>query len=157
MIAIFFIAFVVLWVTPGMSLDSMARRYATESVKEPLAMPRSGGLRINTDEAQLYDRLLTFVHQKATNGAVYAGPDAPEVYFLGGFTNPTRMVFDAFEDYSQEHSRVLAAIDATQPNVVVVNRLPLVSEPLPPELVSELAARYPQMQNFGKFQVRWRP
>jgi hypothetical protein len=156
MLAIFFIAFVATWVTPGMSLDGMSSRYSSASVKQPFAMPRSGGLRTDTEEGQLYDRLLAFVHQKATNGALYAGPDTPEIYFLGGFTNPTRMVFDAFENYGGEKDRVLAAIDRTQPNVVVINRLPLVSIPLPTDLVEILAERYPQMQNFGKFQVRWR-
>jgi hypothetical protein len=156
MLAIFFIAFVAVWVTPGMSLDSMSSRYSSASVKQPFAMPRSGGLRTDTDEAELYDRLFAFVHQKATNGALYAGPDAPEVYFLGGYSNPTRMVFDAFENYRGERERILAAINKTQPNVVVINRLPLVSNPLPTDLVEILAQRYPQMQNFGKFQVRWR-
>jgi dolichyl-phosphate-mannose-protein mannosyltransferase len=156
LLAIFFMAFIALWVTPGMQLDGMSVRYVSAGETQPLATPRAGGLRLPPEEAQMYDKVLALVQQKATNGALYAGPDSPEVYFLSGMPNPTRMVFDVFEDYSGETDRVLSAIDATNPNIVVINRIPLISNPLPAGLIHTLEARYPQMLNFGKFQVRWR-
>ncbi len=157
MVAVFFIAFMALRVTPGMALDAMPFRYWPPWPSGALGFPRAGGLRSNTGEAEQYGQLLSFVRQKSTNGALYAGPDTPEIYFLGGYKNPSRIIYDAFESYDGETARVLAAVDATQPNVIVINRLPNVSTPFPPDLVSILDARYPQMQNFGKFQVRWRP
>jgi hypothetical protein len=157
MLAIFYIAFMVLRVTPGMALDGMAYKYRPPWTSEAFGFPRAGGLRTSTEEVDLYNGLLGFVRQKATNGALYAGPDTPEIYFLGGYTNPSRVIYDAFESYSGETARVLAAVDATQPNVIIINRVPTVSVPYPPDLVSILDARYPQMQNFGKYQVRWRP
>jgi len=156
LLAIFFIAFVTLLVTPGMGLDAMIWGYAPPRTPEALGMPRAGGLRVEPDQVVLYTQVLNFVQQKATNGKIYAGPDAPELYFLGGYSNPSRMVYDAFESYSGETARVLAAVDASQPDVIVINRIPTVSTPFPAELVNILNARYPQMQNFGKFQVRWR-
>jgi hypothetical protein len=154
-LAIFYIAFMVLRVTPGMALDSMAYKYWPPWTSEAFGFPRAGGLRTSAEEVELYNQLLSFVRQKATNGAIYAGPDTPEIYFLGGYKNPTRMVYDAFESYSGETARVLAAVDSTQPNVVIINRIPTVSVPFPPDLVEILDGRYPQMKNFGKYQVRW--
>lgn len=157
MVAVFFIVFMVLRVTPGMALDGMAYHYRAAWTSEALGFPKAGGLRTGADEVELYSQLLSFVRQKATNGALYAGPDTPEIYFLGGYTSPSRVIFDAFESYSGETARVLAAVDATQPNVIIINRVPTVSVPYPPDLVGVLDARYPQMRNFGKYQVRWRP
>jgi hypothetical protein len=67
------------------------------------------------------------------------------------------MIFDAFEDYSQETPRVLSAIDTANPGVIVINRLPTFSNPLDGDLRQTLEARFPEMANIGKFQVRWRP
>jgi hypothetical protein len=156
MVAVFFITFMALRVTPGMALDGMAYHYRPPWTSAALGFPRAGGLRTGTDEVELYSQLLGFVRQKATNGELYAGPDTPEIYFLGGYNNPSRIIYDAFESYSGETTRVLAAVDATQPNVIIINRIPTVSVPYPPDLVEILDARYPQMKNFGKYQVRWR-
>jgi hypothetical protein len=156
-LAVFFIVFMVLRVTPGMALDGMAYHYRPPWTSAALGFPKAGGLRTGSDEVELYNHLLSLVGKKATNGALSAGPDTPEIYFLGGYTNPSRVIYDAFESYSGETARVLAAVDATQPNVIIINRIPTVSVPYPPELVSILDARYPQMQNIGKYQVRWRP
>jgi hypothetical protein len=156
-LAVFFIVFMVLRVTPGMALDGMAYHYRPPWTSAALGFPKAGGLRTGSDEVELYNHLLSLVGQKATNGALSAGPDTPEIYFLGGYTNPSRVIYDAFESYSGETARVLAAVDATQPNVIIINRIPTVSVPYPPDLVSILDARYPQMQNIGKYQVRWRP
>jgi hypothetical protein len=156
-LAVFFIVFMVLRVTPGMALDGMAYHYRPPWTSAALGFPKAGGLRTGSDEVELYNHLLSLVGKKATNGALSAGPDTPEIYFLGGYTNPSRVIYDAFESYSGETARVLAAVDATQPNVIIINRIPTVSVPYPPDLVSILDARYPQMQNIGKYQVRWRP
>lgn len=101
--------------------------------------------------------MIALVQSKATNGQLYAGPDCPEIYFLAGMPNPTRMIFDGFEDYAHEASRVLAAIDAVHPSVIVIDREPAFSQPLPGNLRDVLAARFPKKADIGKFEVRWRP
>jgi hypothetical protein len=153
----FYMAFIMFLVTPGFGLDGLARGYLPAQPTEAFGIPRAGALRIRPAEAETYRGVISLVEQKATNGAVYAGPDCPEVYFLAGLRNPTRMVFDGFEDYAHETSRVLSAIDATNPSVVVINRLPAVSTPFPGDLRQTLAARFPEMVYIGKFEVRWRP
>jgi dolichyl-phosphate-mannose-protein mannosyltransferase len=153
----FYVAFMMLVVTPGFGLDSMSRWYQGAGAIVPLDIPRAGILRVNSEQAYVYGRVISLVQQKAGNGAVYAGPDCPEIYFLAGVRNPTRMIVDAFEDYAHETSRVLAAIDSTNPNVIVINRVPEVSTPLPGDLRQTLAARYPNKAYIGNFEVRWRP
>jgi hypothetical protein len=153
----FYIIFMMLVVTPGFGLDYMSRGYRAAVALDPLGVPRAGGLRVNSEEAYDYGRVLALVRQKATNGAVYAGPDCPEIYFLAGMPNPTHMIYDAFEDYAHETSRVLSAIDATHPNVVVIERLPDVSTPFSGDLRQALAERYPEKIYIGHFEVRWRP
>ena len=153
----FYIVFMMLVVAPGFGLDFMSRWYQGGGAVVPLGIPRAGILRVNSDEAYVYDRVIALVQSKAANGAVYAGPDSPEIYFLVGMRDPMRTIFDGFEDYAHESSRVLAAIDATNPNVIVINRVPEVSTPLPGDLRQVLAERYPKKVYIGDFEVRWRP
>jgi hypothetical protein len=153
----FYIVFMMLIATPGYALDSMSRWYQGAGAVEPLLMPRAGGLRVNWQEAYVYNRVISLIHAKAGNRGIYAGPDCPEIYFLAGMPNPTRMIFDGFEDYAHESSRVLSAIDSTNPNIIVIDRVPEVSTPLPGDLRDALAARYPQKIYVGHFEVRWRP
>jgi len=155
-LAFFYAAFAMFRVTPGFRLDTMSSGYLPAQPTAELVLARAGGLRISPDDARTYERLNSMLQGKSLGHTIYAGPDCPEVYFLGGFQNPTRMIFDAFEDYSQESSRVLSAIDAARPNVIVINFLPLVSTPLSGDLRGELEIRYPHATDIGKFQVRWR-
>jgi hypothetical protein len=154
--ACFYIAFAMFRVTPGYLLDWMNQLYLPAQPAQALPMSRGGGLQVEPDGAQKYGRLVTLVHEKAKNGPLYAGPDAPEVYFLSGMQNPTPMIFDFFEDYSEQSPRILKTLDTVQPNVIVINRLPGFTTPFSGGLREKLEARYPEMTNIGKFQVRWR-
>jgi hypothetical protein len=152
----FYIAFAMFRVTPGYLLDWMNQLYLPALPTQALAMNRGGALQVDPDAAQKYDRLVTLIQQKAKDGKLYAGPDAPEVYFLSGMQNRTPMIFDFFEDYSEQTPRILKTLDSLQPNVVVINRLPGFTTPFSGDLRQTLEARYPEMTNIGKFQVRWR-
>ncbi|MGD0841822.1 MAG: glycosyltransferase family 39 protein [Candidatus Acidiferrales bacterium] len=157
MAAVFYAAFMMFMVTPGFALDSMSRWYVPPQLTVPLGLPRAGALRVKPFDAAVYNRVISLVEQKARNGAVYAGPDSPEIYFLAGMQNPSRVIFDGMEDYAHETSRVLAAIDSANPTVIVINRLPAVSTPFPVDLREALAARFPEKRDIGKFEVRWQP
>jgi hypothetical protein len=150
-------AFVMIVITPGFGLDGIDRWYRPAQPVEALGIPRAGILRVHPDDAETYRKVVSIVQAKAANGALYAGPDCPEIYFLTGLKNPTRMIFDGFEDYAHENDRVLGAIDATNPSVIVIDRLPYVSTPFSEDLREALAARFPEMAYIGKFEVRWRP
>jgi hypothetical protein len=79
------------------------------------------------------------------------------MYFLSGLRNPTRSVFDFFDEPGGRTGRVLAALDARGVTAVVLNRLPTFSPPLTPDLIARLEQRYPYAADFGPFQLRWRP
>lgn len=156
-IAIFYAAFAMLRVTPGFQLDRMGEAFVPAQRMRSLDLPRSGGLRIRNWEANIYEPLIGFVVQKAVDGPIYAGPDSPEIYFLAGCSNPTRMIFNFLGDRSAETQTVLSAIEAAHLKVVVLNNYPLASGPMPEELRRALVARFPEKQDFGKFEVHWRP
>jgi hypothetical protein len=121
----------------------------------PLGLPR-GGLEVPTVHAEMYRRLIPFVRSRARGGYMWASPDCPEVYFLSGLRNPTRSLFDFFDDPATRTDRVLRALDAHGVTVIVLNARPAFSPPPADDLVAELERRYPFATNMGVFHVRWR-
>ena len=155
-LSVLYTLFMVLLVTPSFSLDGMSSYYVSPIPMIPLTAPRAAGLSVFVQDASEYNSTLDFVKEKANGRPIFAGPDCPEIYFLASAQNPTRMIFDFLEDYVTETTRVLAALDAHDIAVIVIDRQPRVSEPFSPELRAELRRRYPQVKDIGKFQVRWR-
>src|SRR5439155_916958 len=68
----------------------------------------------------------------------WAGHDCPEVYFLAGKRNPTRTMFDSFDEPAGRTARVLAAIERPDVHVVVFHRRPPFSGAPPSDLVEAL-------------------
>ncbi len=154
---VFFLAFAVLRVTPGF-LYSMGYFYQPNPETEPLKLPRAGGLRVDPAQAVEYEQLIPEIQAHAgASDYIYAAPDCPEVYFLSGKRNPTRTMFDFFDDQSDHAARVLQAVDAHQIQAIAIFSQPEFSGPLPPNLVEALRARFPQSKQIGRFEVRWRP
>ncbi|HEU5220210.1 MAG TPA: hypothetical protein VFU23_16230, partial [Gemmatimonadales bacterium] len=149
----FYALFAVLLVTPG-AVEGMGfntvRRHATTR----LDLPRAG-LRVKPDEAILYEALIPEVVMRAHGGAIWAGPDAPEVYFLGGFRNRTRAVFDFLGADGAAGVALLRNLDGV--TAVVLNHTPLFSSPLPGGLLDSLRSRFPEGHEVGHFELRWRP
>jgi hypothetical protein len=121
----------------------------------PLGLDR-GGLEVPAVHAEAYRRLIPVLRARARGGYVWASPDCPEVYFLSGLRNPTRTLFDFFDDPAGRTARVLRALEQHDVRVVVLNARPAFSQPLADDLVTELERRYPFAGNIGVFHVRWR-
>lgn len=155
-LAAFFLAFALVRVN-GTSLSTMGVSYRAPEAVEPLAMPRAG-IDVPTYQAAGYRELIATLRQHARGGYTWASPDSPEIYFLSGLANPTRSLFDFFDDPQQRATRVLGALDAHGVTAIVLNRFPAFSPDLrkDPLLLAELLRRYPQMHDFGSFEVRWR-
>jgi hypothetical protein len=151
----FYLAFAVLRVNDG-TLNAMGVTYGPYHPTLPMALPRAGGLRIPRDQALVYQRLVPMLRQRAKGGYTWASPDAPELYFLSGLRNPTRSLFDFFDDTTGRTARVLEALDARGVTAVALNARPAFSPALPDALVDALEARYPYAANVGPYQVRWR-
>lgn len=143
-------------VTPGL-LRAMGSRYFPDVQLRELKLARGGGLRVAAGSAATYEPLVKLIADHARGDYIYATPDCPEVYFLAGFRNPTRTLFDFFDDPQDRTARILGLIGKQQVNLVVLNRMPEFSDPVPTDLRAELERQYPLHQSVGRFEVRWKP
>jgi hypothetical protein len=156
MLLVFYLAFAVFRVTPGF-LYSMGYFYQPNPETRALTLPRAGGLRVDPAQAEEYERLIPEIQAHASASSyIYAAPDCPEVYFLSGKRNPTRTMFDFFDEASDRMAKVLQAIDSHHVNVVAIYSQPEFSGPMPGDLITALRARFPQSKQIGRFEVRWR-
>jgi hypothetical protein len=153
----FYFGFAIFRVTPSF-IHAMSYAYQPDPQNTELHLPRAAGLRVDAREAELYDTLVPFVNaHSGQSDFIYAAPDCPEVYFLTGKKNPTRMMFDFFDDAKQHDSRVTHAIDSSHVNVIAIFQRPPFSPPVSAELMQELRERYPLSHQIGRFEVRWKP
>ena len=140
-------------VNPGFIYD-MGIRYERDDQVALLALDR-GGLRVTPADKRQYESLVAAIRLHARDGVVYATPDCPEVYFLAGQHNPTRTIFDFFDDPVGRTGRLMRVIEERHVNVVILNRDPSFSRPPAPAFETWLAARFPHAMPIGRFDVRW--
>ena len=150
-------AFYMSFVVPPGFLNSKGSRYNPDFHLRELKLARAGGLRVATVSVKTYESLVQVIVNHARGNFIYASPDCPEVYFLSGFHNPTRTLFDFFDEPYNRTSRVLDLIRTKQVNLVVLNRIPEFSDRVPEDLESALDKEFPEHQYVGRFEVRWKP
>lgn len=150
----FYAAFAVLLVTPG-AVVGLAFRYERAHQTVPLMLPRAG-LRVLPADAELYEALIPRIRARAGGGEIWAGPDAPEVYFLGGFRNRTRSIFDFLGSADEGSAELLREIERPEVTAVVINSTPSFSGPLSAPLREMLRQRFPASETVGRFELRWR-
>ena len=150
----FFGAFAVLR-TNSIPLPSMGLTYQAPIPLSTLALER-GGIEVPRIHAIVYDSLVSLLRARARGGYTWASPDTPEIYFLSGLRNPTRSLFDFFEDSTGRNARVLHTLDAHGVTAIVINRAPWFSPEITREMRALLATRYPHAQYVGPYQLRWR-
>jgi hypothetical protein len=122
----------------------------------PLAIPRTG-LKSIPIVADGYQRIVSLLDAHSPPGGfIYAAPDCPELYFLSGRRNPTRTLYDFFDDSAGHDQRVLSAIDSLNLTAVAINTEPRFSPPMDSVLSSALRARFPDSAVVYSFLVRWR-
>lgn len=151
---VFLLVFALLRINPGF-IYGMGVHYVRDWQTEPLALARAGVL-VTPEDKSTYEGTVAAVRAHAAGDYIWAGPDAPEVYFLAGKRNPTRTLFDFFDSPGDRAARVLEAIDRHAVSVVVLHSRPPFSGPLPRALRDSLERRFPRSEVHGWFQVRWR-
>ena len=154
LILAFYLVFAVRWINPGF-IYNMGLHYSRDTQTALLAVDR-GGVRVTPDDSAMYGRLVETVRQQARGPWVYATPDCPEVNYLTGTRNPSRTLFDFFDDPNGRTKRILSALDQDSVHVVVINQNPGFSGPPPADLAAALEARFPNRVTIGRFDVRWR-
>ena len=76
---------------------------------------------------------------------------------MTGLRNPTRTMFDFFDDPDGRTDRILRVIAAHQITAIAINHWAAFSGPPDPRLLAALAERYPDSANVGRYTLRWRP
>jgi hypothetical protein len=119
-------------------------------------LPR-GGIYVWPQEERRYTELVSVVREHGgASRWILALPDVPEIYFLAGYENPTRAIYDIFEDSTGRDARLLRLVDDRQIQTVVINRDPQISAPVTHVLNDSLIRRFPRAQAVGPFEVRWK-
>ncbi len=152
---VFYVAFAVLYTTPGfiyklgVAADSDKQTFSLE-------LPRAKDLRVSRETATEYQILIPLIQRHAKNRYVYAAPDCPEVYFLSGLRNPTRIIFDFINEHAGRSEEVIKEIVAHDINEVVLLTKPDFSPPISPDLKQQINLFFPKWVKIGRFQVRWK-
>ena len=123
-----------------------------------LNLPR-GGIRIGAKEARAYNDLVAAVAEKSRGSEIFAGPEAPEVYFLCDKRNLTRIFFEGVSGIrpgSKNTERLRPVFDRADVKVVVWNRSPEFTHGLWRVYREQLWARFPHSKEIGKYTVMWR-
>ncbi|HET6177604.1 MAG TPA: hypothetical protein VFE61_11770 [Candidatus Sulfotelmatobacter sp.] len=149
------IVFMAVDCTPGW-VWKMGVEFAPDDQLAHIAVPRARGLRVDPASARTYEELGRVIDQHASGQYIYATPDAPEIYFLYGFRNPTRTLWDFLGTTEGRTEHVLATIDQHHVNLVVIRSNPFSSGPVPADLRAGLFQRYPNSAKVNHFDVRWR-
>jgi hypothetical protein len=154
MLGAFLIAFAVLR-TNLTDLRSLGQEYRA---KEELRMMETdrGGIAVPVVHADVYEALVARLRVVSRNGAIWASPDSPEVYFLTGLPGVARAPFEFFDDRQTNEASILAAIDSAAISAVVIQTSPSFSPPVSQSLYRQLAQRFPLGQKFGPFLLMWR-
>lgn len=155
-LAIFFLSYAILEVTPGF-IYKMGIAYGPNTQTVNLTLPRGRSLRVEYGDEQDYSGLVATISEHARGRYLYCSPDCPEVDFLSGYRNPSRTIFDFFDDSKGRTSRILALLEEDHVNLVVINSRPGFSGQMPIDLRAALDRKFPDHAVISKFEVRWRP
>jgi hypothetical protein len=121
----------------------------------PLALER-GGILVSEAEAERYQRLATVIQEHDRGGNIWAGPDAPEVYFLSGRPNRTPVLYEFLTPRFEVTEDLSRFLDDGRVSLVVINSRPLFSASLPESLQAWLARAFPEEEVVDPYLVRWR-
>lgn len=115
-----------------------------------------GGVKVTPSDSAMYESLVRALRDHSRSAYTYASPDCPQVYFLSGLRNPTRTLFDFFDDHLGRTPRILKELAAHDVTAIAINDQPEFSGPMPADLEAALDTRYPFAEQIGTFTVRWR-
>jgi hypothetical protein len=122
----------------------------------PLSIDRAG-LDVSAADANLYQSVVGLLRTHSRPGGyIYATPDCPELYFLADRRNPTRTLFEFFDDTAGRDARIAQELADHDVTAVAINTAPEFSPPVDADLGASLRSRYPDSAVAGDFVVRWR-
>ena len=154
-LGVFYLLFVGWRVTPAF-VFRMGYSATPYSQAATLTLPRGGNVTMEPIQADMYQELIPLIQAHSSSEFTYAGPDCAEIYFLTGLKNPTRTLFDSFDDPNGRTDRILQAIDAHRITVLTFNDQPGFAGTINRQLEEAVKTSFPYSKQLGHFQVRWR-
>ena len=152
-VAIFLLVFGLVRVNPG-TAESFGWQFIESDETVRMKLPKSG-LRVRASDAERYEALIGAVQVLAKDRTLWAGPDAPEVYFLSGVPNRTRTLFD-FLDATAGTVPLIERVRAAQASLVVLNLQPDFSARPDQATVDALRVEFPNARSVPGFLVFWK-
>ena len=137
--------------------DSIARPANPERDRlATLAMPR-GGLLVSQEDSAQYATLMQAIARHDTGEFIYVWHDSPQIYFLAGKRNPTRTMFEVFDDSLARSTPYLVdRLKRTGVRLVVLTDPDGAVRPLASDFRAWIDSTYPLVEQVGGMQVRWR-
>jgi hypothetical protein len=88
---------------------------------------------------------------------MYVWHDAPQVYFLAGMRNPTRTMFEVFDDsLARSTGELTRALQRHDVRLVVLTDPSGAVRQMDPAFHAWLLTAYPEVEWVERFEVRWR-
>lgn len=133
---------------------SLGYRYEAQDQLELLA-PEKVNLLVPAVQRRGYEAIMELVRrQTGPQDGIWAGPDAPEIYFMTGKQNPTRRLYEFFDP--DWEAGVLDVTSRPEIRLIVLHHRPEFTAPMSPETAGRLARRFPEGVQIGPMEVRWR-
>jgi hypothetical protein len=150
-VATFFLVFGLVRVNPG-AVESFGSRFMPTDETVRLQLARSG-LRVRAADAARYEALIGVVEALSNGRTLWAGPDAPEVYFLSGMPNQTRTLIDFLDG---ESVPLVERVRRAKATLVVLNLRPDFSGAPDEATIRALRADFPNVEAVATYLVLWR-
>jgi hypothetical protein len=114
-------------------------------------------IRVTPEQRAVYDKAVGLLERHGEGRFIFAGPDAPELYYLTRRENPTRALFDFLDaSDSARGTRLLNVLRRRSVTAIAINLRPDFSDPLEAATVRTLRTLYPHHARAGRFDIRWR-
>lgn len=114
-------------------------------------------IRVTPEQRAVYNKAVGLLERHGEGRFIFAGPDAPELYFLSRRENPTRALFDFLDaSDSARGTQLLSVLRQRSVTAIAINLHPDFSDPLEVATVRTLRRLYPRHARAGRFDVRWR-
>jgi hypothetical protein len=113
-------------------------------------------IRVTQRDRDVYRSVMSTLERHSPGEYIWAGPDAPELYFLTDRRNPTRSFGGRLDDQSPQGGALLENLVRHGVTAIAINHEPGFRNTLDAISARMLRLAYPNRVDFGKFEVRWR-
>jgi hypothetical protein len=149
----FYLLFALLWLNTGWS-PTLGMAHLPRPEQRVALEGKGGGLLVHPADAARYGAVVAEIQRGSPAGSyIYAAPDCPEVYFLSDRRNPTRAMYDLFDERAQRGQWITHLLEERDVAVVVLNLAPEFSKPIAWPLYLALRERYPHETRIVNFLV----